>query len=159
MVLLLAFSTSFNPRSHEGSDFSAWSMVRAIPCFNPRSHEGSDNSVSSTDLFLRGFNPRSHEGSDVPSFPAPRPIRQFQSTLPRRERLITDYYMGGEKACFNPRSHEGSDRRCPPAAPPGSAVSIHAPTKGATSLPCSISYYFLVSIHAPTKGATCNPAA
>ena len=59
----------------------------------------------------RGFNPRSHEGSDTGS-------QGFLSST----------------SCFNPRSHEGSDvvlsfyQSFP-------KVSIHAPTKGATSLP------------------------
>ena len=35
---------NFNPRSHEGSDFSSADCTRAFAYFNPRSHEGSDAS-------------------------------------------------------------------------------------------------------------------
>ena len=55
--------------------------------------------------------------------------------------------------CFNPRSHEGSDRfyRLRLTI---FHVSIHAPTKGATSIYPAILSVCYVSIHAPTKGAT-----
>ena len=58
--------------------------------------------------------------------------------------------------CFNPRTHTGCDvalRQCRHHTD----VSIHAPTRGATSegLPCSIRGK-RVSIHAPTRGATPN---
>ena len=54
----------------------------------------------------------------------------FQSTLPRRERLMKqiETFKGDG---FNPRSREGSDnaRSIAPGTP---CVSIHAPAKGAT---------------------------
>ncbi len=77
--------------------------------------------------------------------------------------------------CFNPRPHEGSDsfsvalisRRClfqstpPRGERPHRAhnlrrvdVSIHAPTRGATSMAASWLMLSIVSIHAPTRGAT-----
>ena len=55
---------------------------------------------------------------------------------------------------FNPRSHEGSDLyRC--TAGMARKISIHAPTRGATShsIPGDIPH--MISIHAPTRGATC----
>ena len=80
-------------------------------------------------------------------------LQQFQSTLPRRERLASIYSLDricevsihaptkgatpernddrAVKDSFNPRSHEGSDPIAVPAVP-ATAVSIHAPTKGAT---------------------------
>ncbi len=62
----------------------------------------------------------------------------FQSTLPRRERHIstTSKYPFGY---FNPRSREGSDARVTRRGRVGGAISIHAPAKGATSRPTSIS--------------------
>ena len=76
------------------------------------------------------FNPRSREGSDgirigekvlpyVISIHAPAKgatqfrdllllIHLFQSTLPRRERLLSCVYISARKN-FNPRSREGSD--------------------------------------------------
>ena len=35
-------------------------------------------------------------------------------------------------------------------------VSIHAPTRGATTWSCVASRFWMVSIHAPTRGATVN---
>ena len=77
------------------------------------------------------FNPRSHEGSDHPHTRMPlKPV--FQSTLPRGERRNAATGAKSSRRSFNPRSHEGSDARvgvtCNRAQ-----VSIHAPTRGATS--------------------------
>ena len=77
------------------------------------------------------FNPRSHEGSDLESRYHPC-FSIFQSTLPRRERL---------KQVSEPAD--------------GRAISIHAPTKGATSGISALEISTTISIHAPTKGATC----
>ena len=60
----------------------------------------------------------------------------FQSTLPRRERPGIPQLLR-KNQCFNPRSHEGSDTYDFKSASPWH-VSIHAPTKGATILECSI---------------------
>ena len=100
------------------------------------------------------FNPRSHERSDLIRFPTHTitfisihaPTRGatfcifcnltspflFQSTLPREERL-------GNNVCFisicyfNPRSHERSDTIFK-SLRLLTSISIHAPTRGATSL-------------------------
>ena len=54
---------------------------------------------------------------------------------------------------FNPRSHERSDRK-------GfyifmdNSISIHAPTRGATSNTLQFKRLGAISIHAPTRGAT-----
>ena len=78
----------------------------------------------------------------------------FQSTLPRRERLLrilcklsgrgfNPRSHGGSDGitrptaegglCFNPRSHGGSDGHRPEPMQSRSRVSIHAPTEGATA--------------------------
>ncbi len=77
------------------------------------------------------FNPRSREGSDN-SQKGPKPYTiKFQSTLPRRERLIDPIYtlLDGD-------------------------ISIHAPAKGATIHTGQNSQEKKISIHAPAKGAT-----
>ena len=100
----------FNPRSREGSDRNSpknrekekaisihapargatgrWQKHLAFPNFNPRSREGSDtHPIITLSRKLMNFNPRSREGSDGQAFAqAPHPV-QFQSTLPRGERL------------------------------------------------------------------------
>ena len=61
---------------------------------------------------------------------------------------------------FNPRSHERSDALLGCFSSSASAISIHAPTRGATLTSSSISVPSYISIHAPTRGATdvsCNP--
>ncbi len=76
--------------------------------FNPRSHTGSDNTYLTNVTVDDDFNPRSHTGSD----------NQWA------EVLVTVSH-------FNPRSHTGSDR-IEQFANIFQAISIHAPTQGAT---------------------------
>ena len=67
-------------------------------------------------------------------------ILLFQSTLPREERRYPHGLQSLLFHNFNPRSHERSD------IPAGSFhcclhyISIHAPTRGATSLPFKFNY-------------------
>ena len=123
--------------------------------FNPRSHEGSDSGY-----YHQGD--RSCISIHAPTRGATRrrlrlllhPV-EFQSTLPRGERRCTSNKRSMHRAYFNPRSHEGSDG-IPDAHDPEhvnfnprshegsdekkdsqarrSGISIHAPTRGATSL-------------------------
>ena len=76
------------------------------------------------------FNPRSHERSDF---------------------IFSSCHKS--KFYFNPRSHERSD--IPACLLRGTIrISIHAPTRGATSA-CAINLKAcFISIHAPTRGAT-----
>ena len=81
---------------------------------------------------------------------------QFQSTLPRRERL-NSATCSCSSIYFNPRSREGSD--CYRAfISPHARISIHAPAKGATLCFLVCDLIIIISIHAPAKGATlCDP--
>ena len=128
-------------------------LCRDKSCFYPRSHEGSDVMTNETENTqnvsihapTRGatmvkerlcrdkscFNPRSHEGSDAPSVLSYAITGTFQSTLPRGERLTAHFVNSVLKV-----------------------VSIHAPTRGATSHPLLHIQHGIVSIHAPTRGAT-----
>ena len=54
---------------------------------------------------------------------------------------------------FNPRSDERSDT-FGILFKTDIAISIHAPTNGATYISCLILFYLTISIHAPTNGAT-----
>gem|GEM_PF-240029 len=124
----------FNPRSHERSDSAILLFPIPYRNFNPRSHERSDKFITIVLPPLYDFNPRSHERSDRPSVPLPL----------------------GSDHDFNPRSHERSDLSSSLASL-GNVISIHAPTRGATSyhkLCCSDQG---ISIHAPTRGATKYP--
>ena len=79
------------------------------------------------------FNPRTHTGCDTKTFPVE----------------IVDPYS------FNPRTHTGCDTISALRLLHNVVVSIHAPTRGATTDREMIYYRkFEVSIHAPTRGAT-----
>ena len=77
---------------------------------------------------------------------------RFQSTHPRGVRPWVRSAMSA-RASFNPRTHEGCDAGGGGGIP-GDGVSIHAPTRGATSVWLSLHHFLCVSIHAPTRGAT-----
>jgi len=57
------------------------------------------------------------------------------------------------RPCFNPRAHAGRDV-VQPARRRAPSVSIHAPTRGATTAARRNRARGGVSIHAPTRGAT-----
>ena len=103
-------------------------------------------------------------------------LSAFQSTRPRGARLHSGSGLPRRARRFNPRAHAGRDERVagdgawtslfqstrPRGARPSdacalcvaSAVSIHAPTRGATSAVHVRPDGPAVSIHAPTRGAT-----
>ena len=58
--------------------------------FNPRSHEGSDDIANSLVSAYKHFNPRSHEGSDDDNLEVIEYAKKFQSTLPRGERPLKE---------------------------------------------------------------------
>ena len=95
----------------QGATITFCKILNNIFCFNPRSHAGSDISRHPRDQVSGArFNPRSHAGSDDGKY---------------RRRA-------GLQICFNPRSHAGSDGLSPWTWSDMYAVSIHAPTQGAT---------------------------
>ena len=98
--------------------------------FNPRSHERSDTVLVLIYYQVKYFNPRSHERSDA-------------LHLAKTANLQN----------FNPRSHERSDADRA-TVNKGVTISIHAPTRGATTLTHNLEGYLQISIHAPTRGAT-----
>ena len=78
--------------------------------FNPRAHAGRDYLQPSLAVLQMCFNPRAHAGRDS----------------------IYSWRLS-RTSCFNPRAHAGRDAAKSGAAEVGIAVSIHAPTRGATS--------------------------
>ena len=101
----------FNPRSREGSDVVWHLRCLSQLYFNPRSREGSDGIGLVAALNTVDFNPRSREGSDCAQALQNHCQAQFQSTLPRGERPVYHLFV--------------SDI---------SAISIHAPARGATKI-------------------------
>ena len=87
-------------------------------------------SIVASNLELITFNPRSYKRSDFVIF------------------MITVLHFA-----FNPRSYKRSDSMWEQNQPV-SLLSIHAPTRGATSAFNASDYQPNLSIHAPTRGAT-----
>ena len=139
----------FNPRAHAGRDDEVFYLTALLMVSIHAPTRGATRPVinSLSDI---SFNPRAHAGRDS-SWHGTGIIPTFQSTRPRGARHIN------ENNATN------------------SAVSIHAPTRGATFLirvaPPNVGFnprahagrdQFLlaqpsmaqVSIHAPTRGAT-----
>ena len=107
----------------------------SVPDFNPRSHKGSDRSwPASRRGSETNFNPRSHKGSDRYLSISVR-AREFQSTLPQGERRESGSQMCLVHRDFNPRSHKGSDGNPEARCAWCIGISIHAPTRGATTFP------------------------
>ena len=85
LLLLLRFQSTLPRR--ERREITEY-MDYHVTSFNPRSHEGSDKQTSTKGFDPIGFNPRSHEGSDATAMHINQPCSVFQSTLPRRERPV-----------------------------------------------------------------------
>jgi len=99
----------FNPRTHTGCDYNSCRIMTDFVSFNPRTHTGCDKCKNRRGKDTNCFNPRTHTGCDT--------------NLPRCRK---------DKQCFNPRTHTGCDNAITDLAD-GLTVSIHAPTRGATS--------------------------
>ena len=115
-----------------GATHVYWPRIRSNTDFNPRSHKGSD-SVESPCMgrpqIFQSTLPQGERRSWHIHFPK---VSRFQSTLPQGERPI---WHGQDfvELHFNPRSHKGSDFIYRPHRG-GLEISIHAPTRGATTL-------------------------
>ena len=131
-------------------------LVTQIPqrkCFNPRSRAGSDTYRQVSPYRQVCFNPRSRAGSDN-TLPTRRAVVvQFQSTLPRGERLAQGFsVIGGYTVSIHAPARGATYEQWDPADI--KPVSIHAPARGATTGELYILHGYDVSIHAPARGAT-----
>ena len=136
------------------SDRSLYLLMTFKRCFNPRSHEGSDRNSLNPDIDINRVSIHAPTRGATPIIDDSACEDVFQSTLPRGERLRAGLSVCSFSPCFNPRSHEGSDVRKQLQVRLYRAVSIHAPTRGATSNDFVSVFGNCVSIHAPTRGAT-----
>ena len=94
-------------------------------CFNPRTPVGCDSTPTTRPLHTSGFNPRTHVGCDAAS----------QQRQPSKSR-------------FNPRTPVGCDRATISITIFTTAVSIPAPTWGATeSCTCPAGSMMFQSTH------------
>ena len=170
-----AWGARFNPRAHAGRDSSRANAVVWDAWFQSTRPRGARQLHSARPPTLKVFQSTRPRGARrrgcVPSRPTttfqstrprgarpPRSRRQssrraFQSTRPRgARRRSTAHRPTGRR--FNPRAHAGRDAGRMGAGDGRRLVSIHAPTRGATSGTNRMQRLRQVSIHAPTRGAT-----
>ena len=99
------------------------------------------------------FNPRTHTGCDLLGKVLTTRLYSFQSTHPhgvRQSQALTPHAWHRFQS-----THPHGVRPCDMGSKPFPlVVSIHAPTRGATSPSLSPRIRIRVSIHAPTRGAT-----
>ena len=109
----------------------------------------------SLSLFaLKRFNPRTHEGCDWHPASPYRWMKEFQSTHPRGVRLVIILLSSCSTTKFQSTHPRGVRLAAAKSELQKLDVSIHAPTRGATSKAVFCSEAATVSIHAPTRGAT-----
>ena len=130
LTAMITGKQCFNPRTHAGCDsFNLWKEDNNC-CFNPRTHAGCDIAPAYPSFGFVSFNPRTHAGCDCGSEIDVTLPCEFQSTHPRRVRLLRSnlpiqcvlfqsthprrvrpYNVSNPKQmrCFNPRTHAGCD--------------------------------------------------
>ena len=144
-------------------------------CFNPRAHAGRDTQCIEPPFSPVAFQSTRPRGARRPSSTRRQRTRMFQSTRPRGARHAREgpllamlpfqstrprgarrhnYELAARMPWFQSTRPRGA--RPDPAARrrASAAVSIHAPTRGATHRLRAPDFPGRVSIHAPTRGAT-----
>ena len=99
------------------------------------------------------FNPRSHKGSDNWTSRNGGADLIFQSTLPQGERRSGQNDLSGYAAISIHAPTRGATTQMLRHLSID-IISIHAPTRGATTVRVFLFCKSLISIHAPTRGAT-----
>ena len=102
--------------------------------------------------FSTSFNPRTHTGCDLHWYEAEYVGYVFQSTHPHGVRPAPNCDVGTTPKFQS--THPHGVRRNALRFLAARQVSIHAPTRGATSYITILVQLLRVSIHAPTRGAT-----
>ena len=110
LVVLPGYLTRFQSTHPRGVRLSRCTVKQSLGIsFNPRTHEGCDFVKLLAQCVPRCFNPRTHEGCDHGWHHRRRFYNLFQSTHPRGVRRLAQSFRLAQHA-----------------------VSIHAPTRGAT---------------------------
>ena len=130
MVNLVKTLLYFNPHSHEGSDRIKWKYCgwTQISIHTPTKGATKSNQYQ---IYHRRISIHTPTKGATKRWFLRAKTTLFQSTLPRRERHLSNK---GQKLCF--------------------FISIHTPTKGATRRWSGYCQTYDISIHTPTKGAT-----
>ena len=83
----------FNPRARAGRDIAKTLILTFDNGFNPRARAGRDIAKTLILTFDNGFNPRARAGRDPGVWYNFFQLFLFQSTRPRRARLIISNYQ------------------------------------------------------------------
>ena len=124
--------------------------------FNPRPHAGGDHPGRRRHSRGFYFNPRPHAGGDVVPIPL-FTLLGVSIHAPTRGATPKAGAPLAPSPCFNPRPHAGGDTEFAQVAaenPPGFNPRPHAGGDGGDAL--DHLGVMAVSIHAPTRGATCS---
>ena len=122
----------FNPRSHERSDTDEWLYDEEYLNFNPRSHERSD-AYSPCLFFKKGISIHAPTRGATPSGSNGRCVLNYFNPRSHERSDIRGRLKFGNSKNFNPRSHERSDVKTLDPIDDIFSISIHAPTRGATT--------------------------
>ncbi len=127
----------FNPRARTGRDPTSGTSSHSRCCFNPRARTGRDLRQRPSPLPpARSFNPRARTGRDGTRCLSLYLKSLFQSTRPhgaRREQRV----RGRKRSSFQSTRPHGARPHGTCRGGASVRVSIHAPARGATTLPSS----------------------
>ncbi len=126
---------------------------RDFSMFQSTRPRGARRSPECTQFQQHRFNPRAHAGRDIAALRQALEHLQFQSTRPRGARHSNVAFLAPATCVSIHAPTRGATTQQPPATVP-TQVSIHAPTRGATEPLLPFLSRKRVSIHAPTRGAT-----
>ena len=124
--------SNFNPHSHEGSDLSGYSTANGVEISIHTPTRGATERAYKNETTKVYFNPHSHEGSDYSARAVTVLDFLFQSTLPRGERLYC-FCKFIWHFVFQSTLPRGERPVCNGFAGYDLPISIHTPTRGATS--------------------------
>ena len=129
-----AASGCFNPRAHAGRDETPSMALASLAVFQSTRPRGARRWPRAPRARGGGFNPRAHAGRDLPRARTHPDHRPFQSTRPRGARLGAFSTGVSTLVEFQSTRPRGARRGCRRCGRIHRHVSIHAPTRGATSL-------------------------
>ena len=148
-----SIASEFRSTPHARGDFARRTFCATPRRFDPRPHARGDRRCPAGLAAYRSFDPRPHARGDARAVRTESRMTGFRSTPPRegRQAGAGPSLLRGR---FDPRPHARGDIEREFSGSPAGWVSIHAPTRGATSRISPPTISRPVSIHAPTRGAT-----
>ena len=145
--------SSFNPRSYKRSDFTQIILTGALSCFQSTLLQEERPNAAPVNTLSFDFQSTLLQEERQNTRASYTQIIFFQSTLLQEERLIDSQsrILTWFLSIHAPTRGATSTLSAPHVHPP---LSIHAPTRGATIDSQSRILTWFLSIHAPTRGAT-----